>query len=679
MQVQQGDVPVYTVAGAETARPLPEWLARRRKRSLKADAEYQNRIEVLQDFSFEEASSCVRISEDNDWIMSTGTYKPQIHVHYLPHLSLSYARHTTSLNITFTLLGRDASKSLHLQSDRRIEFHTPAGLLETMRLPRYGRDLVFDRLATEALIPAVGLGSEGSGEVFRVNLESGRFLQPYKIDVGADSGDEVGLQGSSKSAHDSDFKRGLGSRAGFTHRALLMTNLVTAPAVNVAAIGENTHNLLAFGTSIGSVEFWDSRSRSRIAILGGQEGEITALDFSDSGLSLCTGSSTGVIKLFDMRSPRPLLQKDHGSGFPIKNLTHMTTSSSERKIMSSDKQLIKIFDESTGETWTSIEPTVDINFTTWVKGTGMILTANEGSAQHAFLIPQLGNAPRWASHLDSLTEEMASEVTTTNYDNYKFLTLAELRSLSMDHLIGKTSLLRPYMHGYFVASKLYEQARLIANPFAFDEERAKRVKEKVEKERASRIRGNKKVKVNQNLVDKLLQRQQRRAEVDTKAGILGDDRFSRMFENEEFQIDENSFEFRSLNPSTRVDPESGRPITSTARAPSDESDNNSSSSDDSDSDSPPPKEKGDSVKMHISSSNQKGRLSERDTAFGSRTHKQTRTTRPKGGDVAGEKEVTFVPESRKKKSQMEESADFAPEPKRKDARRSASSNVLRGL
>lgn len=41
-----GDVSVYTVAGAETARPLPEWLARRRKRSLKQDAEYQSRIEA---------------------------------------------------------------------------------------------------------------------------------------------------------------------------------------------------------------------------------------------------------------------------------------------------------------------------------------------------------------------------------------------------------------------------------------------------------------------------------------------------------------------------------------------------------------------------------------------------------------------------------------------------------
>ena len=39
---------------------------------------------------------------------------------------------------------------------------------------------------------------------------------------------------------------------------------------------------------------------------------------------------------------------------------------------------------------------------------------------------------------------------------------------------------------------------LIANPYIWDDERTKRVKEKVEKERASRIRGGKKVKVNQN-------------------------------------------------------------------------------------------------------------------------------------------------------------------------------------
>ena len=65
-------VPVYTIAGEGTARPLPEWLARKRKRSLKKDSEYANRVELLQDFEFEEASQCVRVSEDGEWVMSTG-------------------------------------------------------------------------------------------------------------------------------------------------------------------------------------------------------------------------------------------------------------------------------------------------------------------------------------------------------------------------------------------------------------------------------------------------------------------------------------------------------------------------------------------------------------------------------------------------------------------------------
>lgn len=100
MKISSGNVPVYTISGSE-ARPLPEWLIRKRKRSLKNDPEFANRVDLLQDFEFEEASQCVRVSEDGDWVMSTGTYKPQIHVHYLPHLSLSFARHTNTLVRSF--------------------------------------------------------------------------------------------------------------------------------------------------------------------------------------------------------------------------------------------------------------------------------------------------------------------------------------------------------------------------------------------------------------------------------------------------------------------------------------------------------------------------------------------------------------------------------------------------
>ena len=133
----------------------------------------------------------------------------------------------------------------------------------------------------------------------------------------------------------------------------------------------------------------------------------------------------------------------------------------------------------------------------------MFLTANEGREQHSFFVPQLGPAPKWCAFLDNLVEEMAEDPNDPNafktqkvgevYDNYKFLTMQQLESLNLSHLVGTTSLLRPYMHGYFVAQRLYEEAKMIADPFVWEEQRNKRVKEKIDAERESRIRGNKKV------------------------------------------------------------------------------------------------------------------------------------------------------------------------------------------
>jgi ribosome biogenesis protein ENP2 len=226
----------------------------------------------------------------------TGTYKPQIHTHYLPHLSLSFARHTNCLNQTFLLLSSDYTKSLHLQSDRFLEFHTAGGLHYSTRIPRFGRDLVYDRHSAEALIPSVGVNPDGNGEVFRLNLEVGRFMRGYEVDVG---GDDLATAGGGA------LQGGIG-----------------AGAVNTGAIAEESHNLLAFGTSLGTVEFWDSRSRNRVGILSAPQdafeghSEITALQFHRSGLELATGNSNGLIHLYDLRSPVPLLKKDQGYGHP---------------------------------------------------------------------------------------------------------------------------------------------------------------------------------------------------------------------------------------------------------------------------------------------------------------------------------------------------------------------------
>ena len=596
----QSAVPVYTIAGEGTARALPEWLARKRKRSLKKDGEYANRIELLQDFEFDEASQCVRVSEDGEWVVSTGTYKPQIHAHYLPHLSLSFARHTNTVNQTFLLLSSDYTKSLHLQTDRSLEFHTPGGLHYRTRIPRYGRDLKYNRRTAEALVPAVGVNADGKGEVFRLNLDAGSFMKSYEVDVGGDDFDSLGggaLQG--------------GIRAG---------------AVTCAAVAEESHGLMGFGTSLGTVEFWDARSRSRASVLGPPRSaldseydmrpEISALDFHRSGLHLASGTSTGLVYVYDLRSPVPLLRKSQGYDAPIHTLKYLLASQqsvSSDKILSADRRGIKLFDASDGTLWTSIEPAVDLNGVEWVPDSGMFLTANEGRQQHAFFVPQLGPAPKWCSFLDNLVEELAEDREDPHafnsgvsggeiYDNYKFVDMKQLAELSLDHLVESTNLLRPYMHGYFVPQKLYEQARLLTNPDILNEQRQKSIQEKIDRERESRIRGSKKsnVKVNRKLAEKLAAREEaneRRkaqrllrkterggesardlANVQQESGaaevedarqpvskkattdLMADDRFKKLFEDDEFQIDETSREFQLHNPSSAVPaPERPRP------------------------------------------------------------------------------------------------------------------------
>ena len=516
---------------------------------------------------------------------------------------------------------------------------------------------------------------------------------------------------------------------------------ISTGSVNTAAIAEESHNLLAFGTSLGTVEFWDSRSRGRVGILqspghtGPVDGkqEITALEFDGSGLGLATGSSTGLIHLYDLRSPNPVLKKDQGYGYPIQTLIYLQSSTSTRtqisepKILSADKRIIKIWSTQDGSPWTSVEPAVDINSVAWCRDSGMLLTANEGRQQHAFFIPQLGPAPKWCSFLDNLVEEMAEDPDDPNayisqkagdvYDNYKFLTLQQLETLNLSHLVGTTSLLRPYMHGYFVAQKLYEEAKLIADPSVWEEEMNKRVKDKIDAERESRIRGNKKVtaKVNKRLALKLMERAEKeerlqarrllehgRSEEENKnttlpvgddkpsSSLLSDPRFAKLFQDPDFAIDERSREFQMLNPSTKP-PQPSESTEHKLTAVEEEAlaeipgtDTGSSS----ESDEPVPKSKDhgrisstsykrsghrpqQQPQMLVSSSKRGSQA--KDRTFGSRAER-SKSAKVNTSTVVGEREITFAP-ARNNKAQK-----VAPPGKRREkGRRSASGNVFRSM
>ena len=214
------------------------------------------------------------------------------------------------------------------------------------------------------------------------------------------------------------------------------------------------HELFTCGTIEGRVECWDPRSKTRAGILDcaphilESDSEIEGVPSisclrSKDALTFGVGTSTGQIALYDIRSNKPLLVKDHNFGLPIKTLRFHHQSD---LVLSIDSRILKIWEQDTGKPFTSIEPESKLNNLCVFPDSGLLFLANEAPKILTYYIPALGAAPKWCSFLDSLTEELEENPEVSVYDDYKFVTRQELDGLGMTNLIG-TSLLRAYMHG----------------------------------------------------------------------------------------------------------------------------------------------------------------------------------------------------------------------------------------
>ena len=414
-------VSVYQVSGTNLSRALPDWMARKRKRALKDDVEYQNRIELIQDFEFSEASNRIKVTPDGQYAMATGTYKPQIHVYDFANLSLKFDRHTDSENVDFVVVSDDWTKSVHLQNDRSIEFHTKGGIHYRSRIPKFGRSVAYNPVNCDLLVGASG------NKIYRLNHDQGRFLNPYVLE--------------------------------------------TNEGVNAVSINP-VHGLVAAGLEDGTVEFWDPRSRQRAGKLFvsdhlEEKTQISALAYRNDGLNFSCGTSSGKSLIYDLRTSLPSLVKDQGYGYDIKKIIWLDdNSSNSNKILTSDKRIAKIWDRLDGKPYASMEPNVDINDIEYIPGSGMFFMANEGIPMHTYYIPNLGPAPRWCSFLDNVTEELEEKPSDTVYSNYRFITRDEVAKLNLSHLVG-SKVLRSYMHGFFIDTELYDKVNLIANPNSF--------------------------------------------------------------------------------------------------------------------------------------------------------------------------------------------------------------------
>ncbi|KAI5450831.1 Small ribosomal subunit biogenesis [Naganishia albida] len=569
-----GFTKIYTVNGpsSTSSSSLPTWLTTKVRAKKSAGKKRQRtqhtlgQLELVQGFSFPQSAIKIKTTPDGDYAMGTGTYKPMIKVWDLNALTEKFTRVTDAENVDFVLLGQDWTKSLHLQADRSLQLHTQGGLHYTLRLPTYGRCLAYHAPSCEALVGATGR------EVFRFNLEEGRYMIPLKVGTRGGKGKE-----KAEFIEDTDIE-----------------------GVNVIDVNPS-HGLWSFGldgATTSHVEFWDPRSRTALTSLHlpvaslqptaagrNRPFSVTALkSHPTDGLSYAVGTSTGHTLLYDIRSAKPFAVKDQGYGEALKTVDWMLGSAASGgnggAVLSADSKVVKVWNKNDpSSNIFSLHPPAPLLDIHAIPHTGLLLAATDSPTPNAYYIPDLGPAPKWASFLDGVTEELEDDAETTGagkgaYADYKFVDKEELDTLGLTHLIGSPQL-KPYMHGFFLSLALYTKARLIANPTSYTEHRERLLATKLAEESESRIRAKKQQpKVNKALAERIRRNEEREEAKERKKrerlgkgepeedeedaekdkprakNILVDPRFQELWQNPDFEVDEESREFELLNPAT---------------------------------------------------------------------------------------------------------------------------------
>ena len=460
-------------------------------KKLKKNEEYLNHIEILQDSTFPVSCECLRISEDGNFLMASGIYPPRLKIFDLSQMSLKCERGFDSNIRKFEILSDDYKKIAALCDDRNIELHAQYGRHFKIRIPKYGRDIKYDKIYCDLF--AAGTGNE----IYRLNLYKGQFLQSFET-----------------------IAEGINA-LGYSQ-----------PLEVIGMAGEG-----------GICQLFDLRAKKNIFTFDDLGEDLTSISFSEDGMLLGLGNSDGITKVYDIRNPKPLYTIKHSYHLPIKKIVF---DSSSKNIITIDKKLAKFCNYKTGKSFTNIEPKTDINDFELFKNSGMFCFGCESEKIEIYFVPQIGPAPKWASFLDNITEELEEAKTYSLYEDYKFVTLNELEEIGGKSLIG-TKMLKPYMHGYFIDWRLYKKLKQLTEPFDYQKYLNDKREQKLEKYFGERIVMNKRLKPKIN--SKLLT-----ATVDdnnnsnNKKGLdVNDERFKKLFSDKDYEIDFNSDKFKKKN------------------------------------------------------------------------------------------------------------------------------------
>lgn len=135
----------------------------------------------------------------------------------------------------------------------------------------------------------------------------------------------------------------------------------------------------------GITEIWDYRTRKPTTsqiLNNGQD--ITKIAVDDNGLLYAVGSTDGLVRLYDVRHEKHILELQHHYKIPINSIQFHEKS---RNILSSSKKILKINNKDTGKIFTNIEPKNHINMFEVCKNSGLILVAADCPRMGIYFIP----------------------------------------------------------------------------------------------------------------------------------------------------------------------------------------------------------------------------------------------------------------------------------------------------
>eukprot|EP01112_Ceratiomyxa_fruticulosa_P006097 TRINITY_DN1689_c0_g1_i2.p1 TRINITY_DN1689_c0_g1~~TRINITY_DN1689_c0_g1_i2.p1 ORF type:complete len:678 (+),score=129.77 TRINITY_DN1689_c0_g1_i2:454-2487(+) len=485
-----------------SVKEFPAWISKSRR--LKKNEDYQKRIELIQEFEFPVSTTCLQQTPDNQYVVATGVYPPQVRIFDLHELSLHHERHITTEAIQMSIFSSDYSQMAFLRDQRYLEFHQKGGGYYTMRVPKPGRDMVYDAESCSLVICCAG------PSVYRLNLNLGQYMSPLKTDLD-----------------------------------------------NMTVCARNpVHGLLGFGDESGKLQFFDPRTRDSIATIDmvnvlkptlDTPFEISALTYAEDGLTLGIGTTHGHVPIYDLRTSTPSIVKLHQNQLPIKNLK-FHTSNNVTRVFSADPKVLKIWDhkESSGRVFCSIgsQENHDISSVCPLRNSGIVMMGGSQAQINAYYIPDLGPAPKWGSFIENITEELSTENSSSIYEDYKFVTRDELAKLGMTKLLG-TEYLKAYMHGYWVNTELYLKMRSIAQPYNRKEHLQQKAMEIIQNDTRISVKRNLPT-VNGKSVAKILgvgengkheDDSDNEKKLKGKKGVIIDDRFSALATNPDFEIE----------------------------------------------------------------------------------------------------------------------------------------------